>query len=338
MVKIFNFGTHPGREDTTKLIPDTLVTVNDPQFKGRDRGREFILTLLRKAAADRNHKLSGDTTDIDNYPKTDETPDIDQTIDAPNNAKVNKGSRNKSNIPSQRSLRAGSRLPPPDEIKMVEDLLFQILKKNKQKKITVKTPLGVFPMIKDEEDISARLKSCHDMMSLLNEFGAPHVAIKADAARRAIFDNFKKLKEEKQLQKQIDKIILVDEGSIIGGIAADLATTAIKNTLGSTAGNILVRAAKTAFKPKPQKQLRTIIPQRCKVCGKTYTNYQDHIKTHTTAAKPKPRGSGVEIIGLRTPRTRPGYQLRSTRLMEEIILLKIESKICDRLSYYYAQQ
>jgi hypothetical protein len=340
MTHIFDFKKNepiPKRDDTTEVHVDTLISVDNPMFKSIEDRNQFLLKQLRaKVKTQRDEKVNrGDKTAVELDAKTDETPDIDQTITKDTDAKNNQGSRNKSSIPSQRSLRARSH-SDLIQTKIFEDLLFQ--KKQKRKKaIPVPNEIsgsGLFPMY-HSESIMERKESCRKLRHYLNQLRHPHLKARAKALYRTHRDVIKYAKSLVDLEKRIAKesvmpeeVVIVDEmivnedtSAFLRTVSKQLASGAIRAGLGNQLGGSVLKAIDALAKPKPKqgKPLRSIVPAKPK------------------KQKQKPKSS-IQILKPSEPRTKAGYQLRALpgayKRFDELMLEYVEQQLITAMEQH----
>jgi hypothetical protein len=231
---IFDFGKHPGRKDTPEPTANVTISVNNPAIKADANG---VLTLLHAIISDRKHKLrnnrlSQQPLDQDKATPVTTTPTKDDSVDVDKNDGTakdtndqNKGSRQSSSIPSQKSMRPNSK---PDEI----------------------------PLAKFHE----RMEVCRSNLRFLNEMKRADVNRKVRIIKRAIKEVAEPIIEAQRISNLEKRKEEMTEGflSSLGVLATAAVKTGAKQMLGSPLVTVAGQALKAFNKNK--KPLRSIAP------------------------------------------------------------------------------
>jgi hypothetical protein len=289
--KYFSFHEPVICKGDTEITANTIVSVNDPAIRA---DANECLTLLHHIIKHKRNKLrdtrlnqqrvNGEATPIDLTPTTKDGPDLETNVQ-------NKAASRSKSL-AQRQLKPGSRLPPLDGAKFMEDMLVTLLRKQKKKRKTVKLPIDMsgknaeFPQQPLSENIKERMGNCRRYLNILNEMERNNIGNKV----RIIKQSFKEVACPIIEQRRLDNLKQVKEG-FLNALGKALLTYGALSVAHKGFGidPKLVAAVGSAFKKPKAKPLRSIVK--------------------IASGHPKP-SSGVSIIGSDEPRTNAGTQLR----------------------------
>jgi hypothetical protein len=291
--KYFSFHEPVTRKDDTEVTANTIIDVPDPAIRAYANGCLKLIHDIIKHKRDEllntrsnQQQVDPEATPVTSTLTTKDGPDLET------NVQNKPASRSKSL--AQRQLKPGSRLPPLDGAKFMEDLLLKTLDRQKKKRKKVKglpqdlTHSGEFPQPLAE--IDQRMTAARDMLHHLNKLERNDVNNKVQIIKQSVKEIVSPVLEHQRLQNIKRDKERMTEGflsSLGKGLLTYGALSVAQKGFGIDPK--LVAAVGAAFKKPKAKPLRSIV----KVAS-------DH---------PKP-SSGVSVIGSDEPRTNAGMQLR----------------------------